>query len=96
MKYLDYLEIEDSMPKKLFLLKICRQISSIIQSFETFGFFFGLWPKLFCAFGFGFGRFEYIFSMIEIIKHMQKKFEKILEENTNIIDLEHSSRVAIN
>ena len=33
------------MPKKVFLLKICRQIISIIQLFETFGFGFGLRPK---------------------------------------------------
>ena len=43
VKYVDYLEIEDFTGKDVVLLKLCRQISSIFQLFETFGF--GLRPK---------------------------------------------------
>ena len=45
VKYVDYLEIEDFTGKDVVLLKLYRQISSIFQLFETFGFGFGLWPK---------------------------------------------------
>ena len=45
VKYVDYLEIEDFTGKDVVLLKLCRQISSIFQLFETFGFGFGLRPK---------------------------------------------------
>ena len=45
VKYVDYLKIEDFTGKDVVLLKLCRQISSIFQLFETFGFSFGLRPK---------------------------------------------------
>ena len=45
VKYVDYLEIEDFTGKDVVLLKLCRQISSIFQLFETFGFGFGLQLK---------------------------------------------------
>ena len=45
VKYVDYLEIEDFTGKDVVLLKLCRQISSIFQLFETFGFGFSLRQK---------------------------------------------------
>jgi hypothetical protein len=45
VKYVDYSEIEDFTGKDVLLLKLCRQISSILQLFETFGFSFGLQPN---------------------------------------------------
>ena len=45
VKYVDYLEIEDFTGKDVVLLKLCRQISSIFQLFETFGFGFSLRHK---------------------------------------------------
>ena len=37
-KYVDYLEIEDFIRKDVVFLKLCRQINSIFQLFENFGF----------------------------------------------------------
>ena len=45
VKYVDYLEIEDFTGKDVVLLKLCRQISSIFQLFETFGFGFSVRQK---------------------------------------------------